>query len=113
MPQELDPTLVWSPPVEEVYVAAEERLEPRDKKPYRRGITKLPKLKTWAFRDVVLVPAGKSMFKYGDPRRKPTREYPNILGGIIRKHFPGIVNLPYRWPRRGLDLEALQLRGRS
>jgi hypothetical protein len=59
MPQELDPTLVWSPPVEEVYVAAEERLEPRDKKPYRRGITKLPKLKTWAFRDVVLVPAGK------------------------------------------------------
>nr|XP_051221770.1 uncharacterized protein LOC127340025 [Lolium perenne] len=94
MPQELDPTLVWSPPVEEVYVAAEERLEPRDKKPYRRGITKLPKLKTWAFRDVVLVPAGKSMFKYGDPRRKPTREYPNILGGIIRKHFPGIVNLP-------------------
>jgi hypothetical protein len=34
------------------------------------------------------------MFKYGDPRRKPTREYPNILGGIIRKHFPGIVNLP-------------------
>nr|XP_051209346.1 uncharacterized protein LOC127326541 [Lolium perenne] len=94
MPPELDPTLVWSPPVEEVYVAAEERLEPRDKKPYRRGITKLPKLKTWAFRDVVLVPAGKSMFKYGDPRRKPTREYPNILGGIIRKHFPGIVNLP-------------------
>ncbi|XP_071683792.1 uncharacterized protein [Lolium perenne] len=94
MPRELDPTLVWSPPVEEVYVAAEERLEPRDKKPYRRGITKLPKLKTWAFRDVVLVPAGKSMFKYGDPRRKPTREYPNILGGIIRKHFPGIVNLP-------------------
>ena len=35
-----------------------------------------------------------SMFKYGDPRRKPTREYPNILGGIIRKHFPGIVHLP-------------------
>jgi hypothetical protein len=34
------------------------------------------------------------MFKYGDPRRKPTREYPNILEGIIRKHFPGIVNLP-------------------
>ncbi|XP_051209965.1 uncharacterized protein [Lolium perenne] len=34
------------------------------------------------------------MFKYGDPRRKPTREYSNILGGLIRKHFPGIVNLP-------------------
>nr|XP_051190628.1 uncharacterized protein LOC127303955 [Lolium perenne] len=113
MPQELDPTLVWSPPVEEVYVAAEERLEPRDKKPYRRGITKLPKLKTWAFRDVVLVPAGKSMFKYGDPRRKPTREYPNILGGIIRKHFHWDCQSPYWWPRRGLDLEALRLRGRS
>ncbi|XP_051202635.1 uncharacterized protein [Lolium perenne] len=34
------------------------------------------------------------MFKYGDPRRKPTREYSNILGGLIRKHFPRIVNLP-------------------
>nr|XP_051230229.1 uncharacterized protein LOC127348182 [Lolium perenne] len=34
------------------------------------------------------------MFKYGDPRRKPTREYLNILGGLIRNHFPGIVNLP-------------------
>ncbi|KAK1664727.1 hypothetical protein QYE76_052886 [Lolium multiflorum] len=37
---------------------------------------------------------GPGMFKYGDPRRKPTREYSNILGGLIRKHFPGIVHLP-------------------
>jgi hypothetical protein len=59
LPLELDPNLVWYPPAEEEYVAAEERLQPRDKKPYKRGITKLTKLKTWSFRDVVLVPAGK------------------------------------------------------
>ena len=35
-----------------------------------------------------------SMFKLGDPKRKPTRGYANILGRLVRKHFPGIVQLP-------------------
>ena len=58
LPLELDPDLAWDP-LEEVYVAADESLQPRERKPYRRGMTRLPKLKTWAFRDLVLVPAGK------------------------------------------------------
>ena len=59
LPLELDPNLAWDPPKEEVYVATDESLQPRERKPYRRGMTRLPKLKTWAFRDLVLVPAGK------------------------------------------------------
>ena len=59
LPFEPDPSLVWEPPAEEEYVAPEERLRPREKKPYQRGKTKLPTLKTWPYSDVVLVPAGK------------------------------------------------------
>ena len=59
LPLDLDPNLVWEPPEEEGYVATEERLQPREKKPYQRGLTTLPSRKTWPFRDVVLVPAGK------------------------------------------------------
>lgn len=94
LPFERDPTLAWQPPAEEEYVATEERLQPREKKPYQRGKTKLPKLRVWPYSDVVLVPAGKSMFKYGDPTRKPGRGYANILGGLIRECFPGLVDLP-------------------
>jgi hypothetical protein len=39
LPFEVDPNLVWEPPEEEEYVAHEERLEPRDRKPYQRGKT--------------------------------------------------------------------------
>ena len=35
-----------------------------------------------------------SGFTYADPRNKPGRGYANILGGLIRKYFPGIVDLP-------------------
>ena len=34
------------------------------------------------------------MFKLGDPTRKPTHIYANIIGRLVRKHFPGIVQLP-------------------
>jgi hypothetical protein len=33
-------------------------------------------------------------FKFADPTRKPARGYANILGGLLRKYFPGLVNLP-------------------
>jgi hypothetical protein len=59
LPYELDPSLVWEAPAEEHYVAAEERLKPRDRKPYQRGKTRLPSLRTWPYSDVVLEPAGK------------------------------------------------------
>jgi hypothetical protein len=59
LPFEPDPNLVWEPPVEEEYVAREERLQPHDRKPYQRGKTQLPMLKTWSSSDVVLVPAGR------------------------------------------------------
>jgi hypothetical protein len=39
LPFEVDPNLVWEPPEEEEYVAHEERLEPRDRKPYQCGKT--------------------------------------------------------------------------
>ena len=35
-----------------------------------------------------------SGFTYADLRNQPGRGYANILGGLIRKYFPGIVNLP-------------------
>jgi hypothetical protein len=59
LPFEPDPNLVWEPPEDEEYVAREERLQPRDRKPYQRGKTQLPKLKMWSSSDVVLVPAGR------------------------------------------------------
>jgi hypothetical protein len=39
LPFEADPNLVWEPPEEEEYVACEERLQPRERKPYQRGKT--------------------------------------------------------------------------
>src|SRR3954469_23539010 len=35
-----------------------------------------------------------SGFTYADPRNQPGRGYANILGGLIRKYFPGIIDLP-------------------
>jgi hypothetical protein len=34
------------------------------------------------------------LFKFADPTRKPGRGYANILGGLLRKYLPGLVNLP-------------------
>ena len=34
------------------------------------------------------------MFELGDPEHPPPKTYANILGGLLRKHFPGIVSLP-------------------
>ncbi|KAK1649507.1 hypothetical protein QYE76_067312 [Lolium multiflorum] len=96
------------------YVPALERLRPRDRRPYRRGITQLPALKHWRYSHVVLVPYGRSSFKYEDPSQRPPRGYSNILGGLLRRYFPGIVNLPtggcdvaWRWAHYSLAEDAL------
>ncbi|KAK1651549.1 hypothetical protein QYE76_069354 [Lolium multiflorum] len=81
-----DQSLDWEEPADYQYVPAVERLRPRDRKPYRRGITQLPSLKDWRYRHVVLVPYGRSSFKYEDPSQRPPR---------------------------GLEVGALQPRGRS
>ncbi|KAK1679000.1 hypothetical protein QYE76_039848 [Lolium multiflorum] len=99
----------WVEPADYQYVPAVERLRPRDRKPYRRGITQLPALKAWRYRHVVLVPYGRSSFKYEDPSQRPPRGYSNILGGLLRWYFPGIVNFPtggcdvaWRWAHYSL-----------
>ncbi|KAK1651197.1 hypothetical protein QYE76_069002 [Lolium multiflorum] len=99
----------WEEPADYQYVPAVERLRPRDRKPYRRGITQLPSLKAWRYRHVVLVPYGRSSFKYEDPSQRPPRGYSNILGGLLRWYFPGIVNFPtggcdvaWRWAHYSL-----------
>ncbi|KAK1610744.1 hypothetical protein QYE76_034417 [Lolium multiflorum] len=83
-------------------------------KPYRRGITQLPALKDWRYRHVVLEPYGRSSFKYEDPSQRPPRGYSNILGGLLRWYFPGIVNLPtggcdvaWRWAHYSLAEDPL------
>ncbi|KAK1610350.1 hypothetical protein QYE76_034023 [Lolium multiflorum] len=104
-----DQSLDWVEPADYQYVPAVERLRPRDRKPYRRGITQLPALKAWRYRHVVLVPYGRSSFKYEDPSQRPPRGYSNILGGLLRWYFPGIVNFPtggcdvaWRWAHYSL-----------
>ncbi|KAK1610499.1 hypothetical protein QYE76_034172 [Lolium multiflorum] len=104
-----DQSLDWVEPADYQYVPAVERLRPRDRKPYRRGITQLPALKDWRYRHVVLVPYGRSSFKYEDPSQRPPRGYSNILGGLLRWYFPGIVNFPtggcdvaWRWAHYSL-----------
>jgi len=140
-----DQSLDWVAPEDYQYVPAVERLRPRDRKPYRRGITQLPALKDWRYRHVVLVPYGRrymlifgislsqfchyqnyyhihidvvvswcSSFKYEDPSQRPPRGYSNILGGLLRWYFPGIVNLPtggcdvaWRWAHYSLAEDPL------
>ncbi|KAK1662078.1 hypothetical protein QYE76_050237 [Lolium multiflorum] len=109
LPFDPDPSLVWEAPEDYQYVPAVERLRPRDRKPYRRGITQLPALKDWRYRHVVLEPYGRSSFKFEDPSQRPPRGYSNILGGLLRWYFPGIVNLPtggcdvaWRWAHYSL-----------
>ncbi|KAK1609904.1 hypothetical protein QYE76_033577 [Lolium multiflorum] len=68
-----DQSLDWVEPPDYQYVPAVERLRPRDRKPYRRGITQLPSLKSWQYRHVVLVPYGRSSFTYEDPSQRPPR----------------------------------------
>jgi hypothetical protein len=87
LPFEVDPNLVWEPPEEEEYVAREERLEPRDRKPYQRGKTQLPKLKTWSSSDVVVVPAGRRYMLF------LTFRYRNFI--IIKKIMTYILILPF------------------
>ncbi|KAK1626362.1 hypothetical protein QYE76_000677 [Lolium multiflorum] len=48
-------------------------------------------------------------FKYEDPSQRPPRGYSNILGGLLRWYFPGIVNFPtggcdvaWRWAHYSL-----------
>ncbi|KAK1644467.1 hypothetical protein QYE76_062272, partial [Lolium multiflorum] len=109
-----DQSLHWKEPADYQYVPAVERLRPRDRKPYRRGITQLPALKDWRYRHVVLQPYGRSSFQYEDPSQRPPRGYSNILGGILRWYFPGIVNLPtggcdvaWRWAHYSLAEDPL------
>ncbi|KAK1695207.1 hypothetical protein QYE76_011904 [Lolium multiflorum] len=104
-----DQSLDWVAPADYQYVPAVERLRPRDRKPYRRGITQLPALKDWRYRHIVLEPYGRSSFKYEDPSQRPPRGYSNILGGLLRWYFPGIVNFPtggcdvaWRWAHYSL-----------
>ena len=61
LPFEPDPSLVWVAPTKEQegYIARKETLQPREVKPYQRGQTKLPKLRSWPWKNVILVPAGK------------------------------------------------------
>ncbi|KAK1696971.1 hypothetical protein QYE76_013668 [Lolium multiflorum] len=114
LPFDPDPSLVWQAPADYQYVPAVERLRPRDRRPYRRGITQLPALKHWRYSHVVLEPYGRSSFKYEDPSQRPPRGYSNILGGLLRRYFPGIVNLPtggcdvaWRWAHYSLAEDAL------
>nr|XP_051206319.1 uncharacterized protein LOC127321334 [Lolium perenne] len=109
-----DPSLEWCEPEDYQYVPAVERLRPRDRKPYRRGITQLPSLKSWRYRHVVLVPYGRSSFQFEDPTQRPPRGYSNILGGLLRWYFPGIVNFPtggcdvaWRWAHYSLAEDPL------
>ncbi|KAK1620832.1 hypothetical protein QYE76_026349 [Lolium multiflorum] len=104
-----DPSLEWHEPEDYQYVPAVERLRPRDRKPYR-----LPALKHWRYRHVVLQPYGRSSFQYEDPSQRPPRGYSNILGGLLRWYFPGIVNLPtggcdvaWRWAHYSLAEDPL------
>nr|XP_051220248.1 vegetative cell wall protein gp1-like [Lolium perenne] len=105
---------VWEAPAEHQYVAAVERLRPRDKRPYQRGKTQLPSLKDWRYSHVVLEPAGRSSFKFEDPSQRPPRGYANILGGLLRRYFPGLVDLPtsgrdvaWRWAHYSLAPDPL------
>ncbi|KAK1679251.1 hypothetical protein QYE76_040099 [Lolium multiflorum] len=109
-----DPSLEWCEPEDYQYVPALERLRPRDRKPYRRGITQLPSLKSWRYRHVVLQPYGRSSFQFEDPTQRPPRGYSNILGGLLRWYFPGIVNFPtggcdvaWRWAHYSLAEDPL------
>nr|XP_051196609.1 uncharacterized protein LOC127309939 [Lolium perenne] len=109
-----DPSLEWCEPEDYQYVPALERLRPRDRKPYRRGITQLPSLRSWRYRHVVLVPYGRSSFQFEDPTQRPPRGYSNILGGLLRWYFPGIVNFPtggcdvaWRWAHYSLAEDPL------
>ncbi|KAK1644494.1 hypothetical protein QYE76_062299, partial [Lolium multiflorum] len=56
----------------------------------------------------------ESSFQYEDPSQRPPRGYSNILGGILRWYFPGIVNLPtggcdvaWRWAHYSLAEDPL------
>nr|XP_051201975.1 uncharacterized protein LOC127315534 [Lolium perenne] len=87
---------------------------PRDRKPYRRGITQLPRRGAGRYGHVVLVPYGRSSFQFEDPTQRPPRGYSNILGGLLRWYFPGIVNLPtggcdvaWRWAHYSLAEDPL------
>ncbi|KAK1621159.1 hypothetical protein QYE76_026676 [Lolium multiflorum] len=105
-----DPSLEWHEPEDYQYVPAVERLRPRDRKPYRRGITQLPALKL-----ALQARCSTALWKeYEDPSQRPPRGYSNILGGLLRWYFPGIVNLPtggcdvaWRWAHYSLAEDPL------
>ncbi|XP_071674483.1 uncharacterized protein [Lolium perenne] len=55
-----------------------------------------------------------SSFQYEDPSQRPPRGYSNILGGLLRWYFPGIVNFPtggcdvaWRWAHYSLAEDPL------
>ncbi|KAK1652358.1 hypothetical protein QYE76_070163 [Lolium multiflorum] len=105
-----DPSLEWCEPEDYQYVPAVERLRPRDRKPYRRGITQLPALK-----QALQARCSCALWKeYEDPTQRPPRGYSNILGGLLRWYFPGIVNFPtggcdvaWRWAHYSLAEDPL------
>ncbi|KAK1619214.1 hypothetical protein QYE76_024731 [Lolium multiflorum] len=114
LPYEPGPNLLWEAQEEHQYIAAEERLRPRDRRPYQRGKTWLPLPKTWPYSHVVLEPAGRSSFMYEDPLQRLPCGYPNILGGLLRRYFPGLVDLPtggrdvaWRWAHYRLAPDPL------
>ncbi|KAK1632199.1 hypothetical protein QYE76_006514 [Lolium multiflorum] len=70
--------------------------------------------RSWRYRHVVLVPYGRSSFQFEDPTQRPPRGYSNILGGLLRWYFPGIVNFPtggcdvaWRWAHYSLAEDPL------
>lgn len=114
LPFDPDPNLVWQAPEDYQYVPAVETMRPRDRRPYRRGITQLPALKHWRYSHVVLEPAGRSSFRFEDPSQRLPRGYSNILGGLLTRYFPGIVDLPtggcdvaWRWAHYSLSEDPL------
>ncbi|XP_071685207.1 uncharacterized protein [Lolium perenne] len=55
-----------------------------------------------------------SSFQFEDPTQRPPRGYSNILGGLLRWYFPGIVNFPtggcdiaWRWAHYSLAEDPL------
>ncbi|KAM0836624.1 hypothetical protein ACQ4PT_062205 [Festuca glaucescens] len=71
------------------------RIEPGSLPVYCRGISTLPDQENWrnVAGEIMLIATGTRTFKYKDDV-KPPRIYLSILGCLIRKHFPGFVDLP-------------------
>jgi hypothetical protein len=101
LPFEPDPNLVWEAPAEHQYVAAVERLRPRDKRPYQRGKTQLPSLKEWRYSHVVLEPAGRRYMLILAFRYRNFVIIKIIITYILMLSFHGAVRSSLKTRRRG------------